>query len=182
VFSNGRVNKQELAWLVDGGSQITCIRSDHPAADHIQWSASSMRVRAADGKVMPADGEARLTLSFGPELTATTNVYRLRGLDVDAIVGNDVLLAGRGYRIELHESTGHGILHRRMPVWTPEDSACTTETVLHSLSLYRLGANKNQKTRNTHVRIYRTPVLATLEETDFPRSRWGRPRWPSAKS
>jgi transposase InsO family protein len=172
VFSNGRVNKQELAWLVDGGSQITCIRSDHPAADHIQWSASSMRGRAADGQVMLADGEARLTLSFGPELTATTTVYRLQGLDVDAIVGNDVLLAGRGYRIELHESTGHGILHlgggRRMPVWTPEDSACTTETVLHSLSLYRLGANKNQKTRNPHVRIYRTPVLATLEETDFP--------------
>lgn len=66
--------------------------------------------RAADGHVMPADA-ARLTLSFGPELTATTTVYRLKGLDADAIVGNDVLLAGRGYRIELHESTGHGILY-----------------------------------------------------------------------
>ncbi len=98
MFSNGRVNEQDLAWLVDGGSPITCIRSDHPAADHIQWSAwwyvPSMRVRAADGQVMPADGEARLTLSFGPKLIATTTVYRLRGLDVDAIVGNDVLLAG----------------------------------------------------------------------------------------
>jgi len=172
VFSNGSVNQQDFAWLIDGGSPITCIRSDHPAADHIQWSASWMSVRAADGQVMRADGEARLTLSFGPNLTATTTVYRLRGLDVDAIVGNDVLLAGRGYRIELHESTGHGILHlgggRSMPVWTPEDSVITTETVLHSLSLYRLGAKQNLKTRNPHVRIYRTPVLATLEETDFP--------------
>ncbi len=88
---------------------------------------------------MPADGEASLALSFVLKLTATTTVYRRRRLDVDAIVGNDVLLAGRGYSIELHDSTGHGILYlgggSTMPVWTTEDSFITTETIVHSLSL-----------------------------------------------
>jgi hypothetical protein len=72
VFSNGSVNEHDLAWLVDGGSPIICIRSDHPAADHIQWSASSIMVRAVDGQVMPTDGEASPALSFGPKLTAMT--------------------------------------------------------------------------------------------------------------
>lgn len=69
-------------------------------------------------------------------------------------------------------------------MWTPEDSIMKTETVLHSLSLYRLGTKQNQRPRNPHVRIYRTPVRATLEETsqECTRSRRGRPRWPSARS
>ena len=107
-----------------------------------------------------------MTIAFGGSLRATTTVYRLLGLDVDAIVGYDVLMVDRGFSVDTDPSTGRGSLrlgtHGAIPIWTPKTAVLKAETVIRPLRLCAL------ETQPKAANVPRGPVRVTLEECSFP--------------
>ena len=105
---SGITNEALVKWLVDLGSQVTAIDSKHPAAASIKWKQPRIRLTAANDSVLLVKGEARVTLIFKGGVRRSTTLHCVEGLNVDAVLGTDVLLQTGRLALALQEATGHG--------------------------------------------------------------------------
>ena len=174
VFAQAAVsgNETRVKWLVDLGSQVTAIDSKNPVVASIKWNKPRIRLTAANDSVLLVKGEAHSTLVFKGGVRRSTMLYCVEGLNVDAVIGTDVLLQTGRLAFAMQEATGHGVMSlghgHLVPVETPDGSVMTVRAIragLRSISLNHVQAKK-PRTKGPRVKITigRTPVICTLEE------------------
>ncbi len=96
-------------------------------------------------------------------------LYCVEGLNVDAVIGTDVLLQTGRLAFAMQEATGHGVMSLGhgdlVPVETPDGAVMTARAIragLQSISLNHVQAKK-PRTKGPRVKITigRTPVICT---------------------
>ena len=169
---DGCSNKSRARWLVDLGSQVSALDSKHPLAASIKWKKPRIKLSAANNSVLLVRGEAQATLAFKGGVRRTTTLYCVEGLNVDAVIGTDILLQTGRIALAMQEATGHGVMSlgrgSLIPVETPDGSEMSVRAIRAGLKSYALRlVAKSRQTRKVpepKVTIGRTPVLCTLEE------------------